>query len=430
VRQRRTKTHIRTTSTLAALSALGLMSTLAGCGAGETDGQKVTLKLVAADYGDSKANSSQQYWDDLVTAYEKDHPDVEIDVTVHSWNDIDREVKKMVDAGEAPDMAQIGTFADYAAAGKLYEVDDLLSIPVQGNFLGQLANAGKVRRASYGMPFAASTRVLFYNKKLFAKAGIDDAPRTWGELAADAEALRAAGTKTPYALPLGPEEAQAETMQWLLSGGAGYVDNVGTYQLNSDDNVRTFTWLKKELVDKGLTGPTAPGKLNRADAFEAFTRGEVGMLNGHPSLMKMAEDKGVEFGTAALPGREGRSRSALGVTDWMMAFKQNGNQEEIGDFLDYVYADKNVLAFSREYDLLPVTSSASQAMAGDEDAADLTPFLTELPSAELYPAGKTSWAEVSAAVKRDIGTAVSSNAKPRVVLERLQETATAAGRED
>ncbi|MGW0842087.1 extracellular solute-binding protein [Streptomyces sp. NPDC002787] len=406
------------------------MATLAGCGGSASDGPGVTLKLVAADYGDSESNGSQKYWDKLVKAYEKKNPGVTVDVSVYSWNDVDRKVRELVAAGEAPDMAQVGTYADYASTGKLYEVDDLLSIPVQAGFLPQLADAGKVRRVAYGMPFAASTRVLFYNKKLFAEAGIDSAPRSWSELAADAEALGEAGVETPYALPLGPEEAQAETMQWLLSGGAGYTDNVGTYRIDSEENVRTFTWLKDELVDKGLTGPTAPAELNRADAFAAFARGEVGMLNGHPSLMRMAAERGVAYGTAVMPGRDDRDHPTMGVTDWMMAFKQNGHGEEIGDFLDFVYSDENVLAFSREYDLLPVTASASEAMAASEDDADLGPFLDALPSAELYPVGKTSWADVSAAVKEQIGRAVRPDAKPGVVLEQLQQTATVADRED
>jgi ABC-type glycerol-3-phosphate transport system substrate-binding protein len=275
---------------IAAVSALGMTAALGGCGAvGSGD---VTLKLVAADYGDSDANSSQKYWDKLVGEYEDAHPGVKVDVSVYSWNDVDRKVKEMVAAGDAPDLAQIGAYADYAAKGDLYEADDLLSIPTQADFVAHLAEAGEVRRTQYGMPFAASTRLLFFNKKLFTAAGLTP-PTTWRELASDAAALRKDGVKYPYALPLGPEEAQAETMQWLLSGGDGYTTEVGTYGIDSPQNIRTFTWLKDELVDKGLTGPVAPGKLNRAAAFAAFARGEVGMLNGHPSLMKIAAAKGV-----------------------------------------------------------------------------------------------------------------------------------------
>ncbi|MGW3357025.1 extracellular solute-binding protein [Streptomyces bungoensis] len=402
-----------------------MTAVLGGCGSTGSSG--VTLELVAADYGDSAANSSKKYWDDLAEGYESRHPDVKVHVDVYSWNDVDRKVKEMVAAGHAPDLAQIGAYADYAAAGKLYPASDLLSIRTQADFLSSLADAGQWQHVQYGIPFAASTRVLFYNKTLFGQAGITP-PTDWSELAADAAALKAKGVKYPYALPLGPEEAQAETMQWLLSGGNGYTDDVGTYTIDSPQNVKTFTWLKDELVGKGLTGPVAPGRLNRADAFAAFADGQVGMLNGHPTLIQQAARKGVKFGTVPMPGRTGRARASMGVTDWMMGFRQNGHAEQIGDFLDYAYQEKNVLAFSREYGLLPVTDSASNTMAESGAARDkeLRPFLDQLPTSQQYPVGKTSWAAVSAAVKKDIGQAVAPTGSPSGVLTRLQSEASAA----
>ncbi|MEU7409624.1 extracellular solute-binding protein [Streptomyces sp. NPDC042638] len=410
------------------VSALGMTAALGGCGS--TGSSDVTLRLVAADYGDSAANSSKKYWDALAKDYESQHPDVKVEVSVYSWNDVDRKVKEMVDAGDAPDMAQIGAYADYAAAGKLYPVSDLLSIRTQADFLSQLSDAGAWKHTQYGVPFAASTRVLFYNRTLFTKAGITP-PTTWDDLAADAEALKAKGVKYPYALPLGPEEAQAETMQWLLSGGnggSGYTDDIGTYTIDSAANVSTFTWLRDELVGKDLTGPVAPGKLNRAAAFAAFADGDVGMLNGHPTLIQQATRKGVKFGMVPMPGRTGTARASMGVTDWMMGFRQHGHAAQIGDFLDFVYSEKNVLEFSRTYGLLPVTSSASNAMSGSDTGVDqaLHPFLEQLPTSELYPVGKTSWAAVSAAVKQNIGQAVVPGGSPSGVLSRLQATATAA----
>ncbi|MFF7748505.1 extracellular solute-binding protein [Streptomyces sp. NPDC007971] len=407
------------------VSALGMTAVLGGCGS--TGSSDVTLKLVAADYGDSAANSTQKYWDKLAKAYEAKHSGVKVEVSVYSWNDVDRKVKEMVDAGHAPDLAQIGAYADYAAAGKLYQASDLLSIRTQADFLSSLVDAGEWKHVQYGIPFGASTRVLFYNKTLFARAGITP-PTTWSELAADAKALKDKGVKYPVALPLGPEEAQAETMQWLLSGGNGYTDDIGTYTIDSAQNVQTFTWLKDELVDKGLTGPVAPGKLNRADAFAAFADGQVGMLNGHPTLIQQAGKKGVQFGMVPMPGRTGKAKASMGVADWMMGFKQNGHAQQIGDFLDFVYEQKNVLAFSREYGLLPVTGSASNVMSASDAAPDkdLHAFLDQLPTSELYPVGKTSWAAVSAAVKKDIGQAVAPDGSPAGVLARLQASAATA----
>ncbi|MGX2995478.1 extracellular solute-binding protein [Streptomyces sp. JNUCC 64] len=401
-----------------------LTTLLNGCGTGgeEPDGD-TTLTLVAADYGDSPGNGSAEYWDDLVVDFRKDNPDIDVEVTVLPWTEIDARVKDMVAEGEAPDMAQIGAYSDYAADGALYSADDLLSVVVQADFLPVLADAGQLDRVQYGLPFAASTRLLFYNKALFRKAGITDPPRTWKELKAAAVRLRQEGVDYPFALPLGPEEAQGETLTWLLSGGHDYTDGKGAYDFDDPANVRTLTWLRDELVREGLTGPTPPSRLNRAAAFSAFAEGDVGMLNGHPTLMRISEAKDVEYGMVRMPGPAEESLSSLGVVDWLMAFRENGHQEEIGRFLDHVYRKENVLAFSRRYDMLPVTHTAAEEMSKHRDDKELLDFLDRLQAARLYPVDKTSWPQVSADIKQRIGAAVDDGGDPERVLRTIQRRA-------
>ncbi|MGW8556900.1 ABC transporter substrate-binding protein [Streptomyces tubercidicus] len=408
---------------LAAAIATTMTLTLTGCGSG-SGSDDVTLKLVAADYGDSRSNSSQHYWDALARAFEKKNPGIKVDVDVYSWTDVDKKVADLVKEGHAPDLAQIGAYADYAAKGQLYSADQLLSIPTQGDFTPSLAEAGEYKRIQYGMPFGASTRRLYYNKKLFSQAGITSPPESWDEIAADAQLLKAKGVKMPFALPLGPEETQAETMQWMLSGGGGYTDSIGKYTIDSPENVKTFKWLKENLVGKGLTG-TDPAKLNRADAFADFADGKVGMLNGHPTLMKQAAAKGIDYGTVELPGAHGKAKATMGVADWMMAFKQGGHRTQAGKFLDFVYSKKNVEKFSGEYSLLPVTSSASQAMLADDKYAKFHGSLQQLASAEFYPADKTSWPLVSKTIKAKMGPAVGPRGNPAGVLTDIQNTADA-----
>ncbi|WP_407287579.1 extracellular solute-binding protein [Streptomyces sp. BP-8] len=411
-------------SLAAATVATTIALTLTGCGSGSGDGD-VTLKLIAADYGDSEANGSQNYWDELARAFEKKNPGIKVDVEVYSWTDVDKKVEDLVKDGHAPDLAQIGAYADYAAADKLYRADQLLSVSTEADFTPSLAEAGEYQRVQYGLPFGASTRRLFYNKKLFAKAGIANPPQSWSDIARDAQLLKARGVKMPYALPLGPEETQAETLMWMLSGGGGYTDGIGKYRIDSPENIKTFNWLKEDLVGKGLTG-TDPAQLNREDAFQGFVDGEVGMLNGHPTLMKQAEAKGIDYGTVELPGVDGKAKATMGVADWMMAFKQNGHRAEVGKFLDFVYSDKNVVKFSGEYGLLPVTTSASQAMLADDKYAKLHGFLKQLATAEFYPADKTSWPLVSKTVKAKMGAAVGPKGNPAGVLTDIQNTADAA----
>ncbi|MFE5122270.1 extracellular solute-binding protein [Streptomyces sp. NPDC056669] len=412
--------------TTAGVAAVATTPGLTACGSDSSGSHgDATLKVVAADYGDSTANSSQRYWDKLARAFETKNSGIKVDVKVYSWTEVDRRVAEMVKNGQAPDVAQIGAYADYAAQGKLYRADEMLAIPTQAGFITSIAHAGEVRRVQYGVPFVASARLLFYNKKLFDQAGISSAPTSWDELKAAAVRLKADGVKIPYALPLGPEECQAETMMWMLSGGGGYTDTNGSYTIDSSANIETFEWLRDELVGADLTGPRSPARTNRQDAFDAFTRGEVGMLNGHPTLMQQASGHGISYGTAPLPGRRGKSPSTMGVADWLMAFKRNGHRTQIGKFLDFVYTEQNVLDFVTEYDLLPVTTAVEQTMLGDRQYKRLWRFLDELESAEFYPADKTSWAEVSKLFKQKIGSIVAKGGDPTSVLGQIQREADA-----
>ncbi|RKT06030.1 carbohydrate ABC transporter substrate-binding protein (CUT1 family) [Streptomyces sp. 3211.6] len=423
--------YLRLAASGAALWLTGV--TLTGCGAvpGLSGDNEVTLRVVAADYGDNPQNSSAGYWKNLATAFEKDNPGVKVEVSVYSWSEVDAKVAAMVKAGKAPDIAQIGAYADYAEAGKLYTADELLSVKTEADFLAPLADAGKVRRVQYGMPFVASTRLLFYNTKLFGDAGIipkDGStpwqPKSWADVEAAAKKLKGTGVPTPFALPLGREEAQAETMMWLLSGGGGYTDNEEAYAIDSAENVKTFEFLRDRMVGQGLTGPVDPGKLDRQAAFDAFTRGEAGMLNGHPTLLKQAAGKGVKFGMVAMPTIDGTDHSTMGVADWVMAFK-NGHKKEAGKFLDQLYAAKNVTTFTNQYDLLPVTTSGYRAMesAPGGSATQLRTFLTALPTSRLYPVGKKSWAGVSEDIKQNIGKAVQPGGQPAKILERIADSA-------
>ncbi|MFF0559354.1 extracellular solute-binding protein [Streptomyces sp. NPDC004266] len=416
----------------ASVAAFGLLSSLAtACGSSESAG--TTLRLVAPEYGDSPATSSKAYWDKLTAAFTAAHPGKKVEVTLYPWADVDREVTRMVKEDNAPDVALMGAYSDFAAEGRLYPADELLSIRAEANFLRPLAAAGSVDNTLYGLPFVASSRLLFYNKELFDKAGAKP-PKTWSDLKEAAEALKKQGVLYPYALPLGPEEAHAEALIWELSNGGGYTDISGQYAIASEQNTATFRWIKDNLVVPGLTGPVPPAKLDRQDAFDAFLRGDVGMVNGYPSLLHEARAKGMRVGTLSMPVsdtlEDGRTPPAAGVADWMMAFKRDGNRELVGSFLDFVYEDKNLSEFAGRYHLLPSTVSAAEASQGAQADPATEQFLDALNSAQLYPVDEPSWLQISNTIKRNIGKAVAPSADPKTVLEDIAQQAREATRQE
>ncbi|MGW4898651.1 extracellular solute-binding protein [Kitasatospora sp. NPDC004240] len=402
-----------------ALAATLLLTSVTACG--QDDGT-VTLRLVAADYGENEATSSKPYWDDLARRFEAANAGIRIDVEVVSWTDIGKRVDDMVRGGDSPDLLQTGGFADHAAAGRLYPAAEVLTMETHANFIDYLSHAGQMLGTQYGIPFVSSSRLLFYNRAVFQKAGIDKPPATWSELKQAAEKVRAkAPGVLPYALPLGPEEAQAESMLWTLSGGGSLSDDVGNYAIDSGQNQATFSWLKSNLVDARLTYAD-PGSVNRTSAYKEFAEGKVAMLNGHPTLLRMAAAGKIDFATAPIPRKDGLNRTgSLGVADWMMAFKANGHKNEVKKFLSFVYAKDNQLRFDEKYNMLPVTQDTFDALTGNGTHNDLKQFATGLATASFYPFGDPAWADVSNRIKTGIGRAATGDAKQ--VLQELQAAA-------
>ncbi|MFI6156201.1 extracellular solute-binding protein [Kitasatospora sp. NPDC051170] len=403
-----------------ALAGALVLTAVSACSA--KDDGPVTLKLVAADYGESDETSSKHYWDEIAKGFESANPGIKVDVEVDSWTDIGKKVEDMVAAGKSPDLLQTGGFADQVAADRLYPAADVLSMDTQAKFMENFAHAGQVLGTQYGIPFVSSSRVLFYNKAVFRQAGITQPPATWNELRQDAEKIKAkVPGVTPYGLPLGNEEAPAESMLWTLSGGGSLSDDVGNYTIDSPQNQATFTWLKNNLVAPGLTY-NEPGKMNRTPVFQDFAAGKVAMLNGHPTLLRMASAGKIDFGTAPIPKKDGVGKTgSLGVADWLMAFKANGHKNEIKKFVSYVYGKEHQLRFDEQYNLLPVTQDAFAQMTGDPKHEDLKQFAAGLTNASFYPFGDPAWGEVSNRIKAGIGQAVTGD--PKTVLGGIQDAA-------
>jgi multiple sugar transport system substrate-binding protein len=401
----------------AAITAMtiGACGSSGGGGAASASGN-VTLKLVAADYGTGPSNSSQKYWQGIADAFHQANPTISVKVTTINWNDFDNQVQTLIQNHQYPDITEGDYFSNYAQEGLLYSADQILSNPA--NLLPVFAKQGSYQGKQYGLPFTTSSRTLFYNKKLFKRAGINAAPKTWADVQSDAAKIKALG-KVGFGLPLGSEEAQAESLLWFLGNGGNYQDASGGWTINSSQNVQTMQFLK-QLVQAGDTEPN-PGTKNRTDLWKDFAAGDIGMINGSPALIPIIQQAkklgDTDWTSVPIAGKTGPLTSTLGVCDNVAAFKSNGHQTQIKKFLDFAYQDSYQTQFDKEYDLLPATVSASAALASDPIFA---PFLKALPNAVQYPSD-TSWAQVKTQIQHTVGTAVTGN--PTSVLGAIQQTA-------
>lgn len=402
---------------LAAAGASAALALTMGFLAAPAARADTVLTLVAADYGTGPADSSQIYWQKIADAFHAANPSITVKVQTVNWNDFDTKIQTMVQNRQYPDITEGDYFSNYAQEGLLYKASDVLSDP--GNLMPAFKTLGSYQGVQYGMPFTTSSRAMFYNKKLFAQAHIAGPPGTWAELKADAGKIAALG-KIGYGMPLGPEEAQAETLLWLLGNGGGYQKD-GKWVINSPQNVQTLKFMTS-LVKAGDTEPN-PGTKNRAVILEQFAQGQVGMLNGLTALLPIIKQAGVltdaDWGTAPIAGKKGPLDTTLGVCDFIAAFKTDGKKEAaIKKFLDFAMQDQYQVAFAQEYNLLPGTTSGAAAFVKVDPA--LASFVNALPKAVQYPNAPV-WAQVKTQIQQLIGTAIGPH--PKAVLDNIQQTA-------
>ncbi|HSE92429.1 MAG TPA: extracellular solute-binding protein, partial [Methylomirabilota bacterium] len=225
-----------------------------------------------------------------------------------------------------------------------------------------------------------------------------------------------------YALPLGPEEAQAEWSIWMWNNGGDWKAG-GVWAINSDRNVQTLQFLA-DLAHRHKVTQVNPGKTNRTDgAFQLFKDGKVGMVMGFSPLAAQLDAEGkVDYGVAEMPTNVGTAVT-LGVEDYLMAFRKKRNQEAVRQFLDLYYEPRNVTRWITAEGFLPVTRSGLTQMSGNPR---LAPYLAALPNARLVPTTDPAWDKVKLDVQQTIGLAVQPGGNPKQVLDQLQQRATAA----
>ena len=412
-----------------ALSACSSSKSSSSSGSSSNTGSSskpVTITLLAPNYGSSNTDDTKLYWGQIITAFQAKYPNVKVNLEMATWDNLATKLTTALQNNDAPDLFEGGGYADVAAQGLLYKASDIVSPQTLNNLIPHVAQLGQTKgqdgtQAQYGIPFTTSTRAFFYNTALFQQAGITAAPQTWADVAADAAKIKALG-KTGYGLPLGSEEAQAETYLWTLGNGGGYKDASGKWAINSPANVQTFQWLTDNLVKPGLTEPD-PGTKDRTDLWKDFAAGNIGMLNGSPALVPILKNGsiGSNWKSSAIPGKTAALTSPLGVADFIEAFNTHADHKTaIGEFLDFALQKTYQEQFDNEYDLLPATQDAATDLSSSNPT--LKPFIDALPSAAWYPSSDPNWDPASQKVKDIVGKAVTSD--PKGVLDQIQAVAT------
>jgi raffinose/stachyose/melibiose transport system substrate-binding protein len=220
-------------------------------------------------------NLTPEYWDEAIGRVIDEHPEIEVERLVSPTDDRTEYARQLLASGQFPDVMIAVSPAGFAEAGNLYawtdaELEEFL-FPDNG------AVGGKV----YQLPANTQTiPVVYYNKDLFAQAGITAPPTTYDELLAVAEQLKAAGIK-PFVAggqhdSIGPlwagilgTEVYAGNPDWMHDRRAGEVSFC-------DDDFKAGAVKLADLASKGYIDPADVSR-DHAAVQEAFLAGDGAM---------------------------------------------------------------------------------------------------------------------------------------------------------
>jgi len=159
--------------------------------------KKVTFEY----YNLSTAEPLKSFWADVIKAYTAQHPNVTIKNIAIENDQYKPKIATLTQSGKAPDLFSTwggGVLKQQIDAGLVKDLSGDMS-DIIGNFTTASLAAYQFDGKTYGLPTDIGMVGFWYNKALFEKAKITQAPTTWAEFLDDVKKLKAAGI-TPIAL--------------------------------------------------------------------------------------------------------------------------------------------------------------------------------------------------------------------------------------
>ena len=356
-------------------------------------GDKVTVKVIAAQYG----QNTQAWWDGFVKDFNNDNPGINLVVDCVSWNDIYTVVNTRIANGDAPDVLNIDVFADYQAEDLLLPAKDYVSEETYNKMFPSFLEQSNIDGTIWAVPDLASARAMYYNKDILEEVGVE-VPENWDQLKEVCQKIKDfyKGDIYPWGMDMTTDEGQACFAYYTWNNGGGFVDDDGNWILNCDQNVEAIEFAL-DLYKSGYTN-TDPTNQNRYNLQDMFGAGKMAMVIGPNSIPTYLEAGGysVNFGVASIPSNGDNPSVSAGVMDRFMCFQKDGRTEQelaaITTFFDYFYEDQRYSDWVLMEGFLPATSTGAELVAKADPS--MSPWIDIVASSKFYPTAKAEWADV------------------------------------
>lgn len=322
----------------------------------QEDGEVTTLTWWSCHPGSSKEVEAE-----LISRYEKAHPEMRINLVDagKNYEETAQKFNAALTGADVPDIVMLSDiwWFNFAINGQLANVDELatdVGIDLD-SYVQPLYADYAFDGAHFALPFARSTPLFFYNKDAWAQAGLPDrGPESWDEMDRWAPKLAAA---IPGMKPFGWGDA-VDYLSWIFQGplwskGGAYSDQ-WEVTVRDPKTVRAVEWLKK--VTDATHGYSYMG---HDMAMEFSTGRAAATVLSTGDLKGISERADFRLGTAFLPDPTGEGACPTGGSGLAIpASIPRNRQLAAARFIDFVTNERNTAYWARSVGYMPVRTAA------------------------------------------------------------------------
>lgn len=246
--------------------------------------------------------------DELAAKFNESQSDYEIvPVYTGNYNEGTQKLTAAIAGKTAPGLVMLeitryGLFADRGALEPLQPFIDTAGAGWTEQIRPFALEASKYLGESYVIPFNVSTPVMYYNKDLFAEAGLDpdQPPKTWDELLEMGQKLTVIkeGETSQWGISPPPQ-----WVRWAMTNQAagGWVDPVdNSVQIDMEGSVKAYQFAADWVNVHGVASSEAA--LDDKLADEYFITGRAAIeFDSTGSLTRQLADASFDLGVAPLP---------------------------------------------------------------------------------------------------------------------------------
>lgn len=236
-------------------------------------------------YGFSEWTADPAYapvFEELKAKFESENPGYTVEFQSDPWGTWETKYKVMFASGNAPDVFIVNNpdFPTFANSGYLLDLGSKLDAAAFDDYFPGILSMYKWNGKNMALPYTTDARVLWYNKDVFTKAGLDpnSPPKTWAELKDAALKIEQAtnGEVAGYGMDLGLKEFPAQSLFTASDSNVINVDGAGAITPNV--NTEAFKGYLQTLADMKPAYESDYATLDHLKVGTLFAQQKVGMV--------------------------------------------------------------------------------------------------------------------------------------------------------